>query len=158
MGIWLRKPAPIQIAILLWKVLISGYPQQTQSRAAFIWWTTIKLGDKVEERRKENEQHWYDINKFISESREYRAKDEVVQKYQVENIEALKNQVKAQNGRVLELEKWREEIKLRIKNRREEIDSAIQSEKDSWVNVQTLITIITGIIMAVSAVVMILKK
>lgn len=112
----------------------------------------------MEERRKENEQHWYDINKFISESREYRAKDEVVQKYQVENIEALKNQVKAQNGRVLELEKWREEIKLRIKNRREEIDSAIQSEKDSWVNVQTLITIITGIIMAVSAVVMILKK
>lgn len=61
----------------------------------------------MEERRRENDKFWNEIKKFIEESRIYRAQDEVTQKFQVENIEALKNAVKTQNGRVVKLEEWK---------------------------------------------------
>lgn len=101
----------------------------------------------MEERRKANDRDWDSIRNFIIESREYRIKDEVTQKFQIENIEALKNQVKIQNGRVGTLEKWQESIQTRIK---EKID-----RKSSM---QAVITVVATVIMAISAIVMIFIK
>lgn len=101
----------------------------------------------IEERRRENDKIGNEIRSFISESREYRIKDEITQKYQVENIEALKNKVGIQNGRVVKLEEWKQEIELKIKQR-----------KDNYANVQAFITIAATIIMAISAAIMIFKK
>lgn len=56
--------------------------------------------------RRTNDENWDDVKNFISESRTYRAMDILTQKYQVENIEALKNAVKIQNGRIFKLETW----------------------------------------------------
>lgn len=101
----------------------------------------------IDERRRIDDKNWDEIKNFIIESREYRAADEVTQKYQVENIESLKNQVKFQNGRVFNLEKWKEEIEIKIKQK-----------KDSWSKIQAWVTIICTIVMAISAVIMIGKK
>jgi hypothetical protein len=111
----------------------------------------------TEERRKDNDKHWNDFYQFMMESREYRATDIVTQKYQAENLASLVEQVKKQNGRVFELEIWQREVKDRIKNRREEIDSNIKFQKDSKNNKEHLIMIICTVIMAVSAIVMIFK-
>lgn len=99
------------------------------------------------DQRRADDKNWEGIRNFISESREYRLKDDITQKYQVENIEALKNQVKIQNGRVFSLEKWKEEIEVKIKQR-----------KDNYANMQAIITVVATIVMAVSALVMIWKK
>lgn len=101
----------------------------------------------MEDRRRSDDKNWDDIKTFISESRTYRATDEVTQKYQVENIEALKNAVQKQNGRVVKLEEWRQEIDLKIKQR-----------KDNYANGQALITVVATIVMAVSAWLMYFKK
>lgn len=58
------------------------------------------------ERRRIDDENWADVMAFITESRTYRATDVLTQKYQVENIEALKNAVKIQNGRIFKLETW----------------------------------------------------
>lgn len=64
-------------------------------------------GDVImEDRRRAEDKNWEEIKSFISESRIYRSADEMTQKYQVENIEALKNAVKIQNGRIFKLEIW----------------------------------------------------
>lgn len=60
----------------------------------------------MDDRRRADDKNWDQINNFISESRIYRASDTVTQRYQIENIEALKNAVKIQNGRIFKLEKW----------------------------------------------------
>lgn len=119
----------------------------------------------MEDRRRSDDKNWDEIRSFMAEqrnaneqSRLYRAQDDISQKYQAENIASLVEQVKKQNGRTFELEKWREEVQNRIKNRREEIDAAIQEKKDKKLNTQSLITIIATVIMAVSAAVMIFKK
>lgn len=101
----------------------------------------------MDERRNENNSNWQQIKTFITESRDYRLRDEITQKYQVENIEALKNQVKVQNGRVFSLEKWKEEIEIKIKQR-----------KDNYAFLQAIITILATVVMAVSALIMIFKK
>lgn len=101
----------------------------------------------MEERRKENADFISRVVNFIEDSRQYRAKDEVTQKYQVENIEALKNAVTIQNGRVVKLEKWQQEIEQRIKQR-----------KDNYATIQAWITGIATVVMAVSAAIMIFKK
>lgn len=101
----------------------------------------------VEERRRYDDKNWEEIKSFIIESRDYRIRDEVTQKYQVENIEALKNQVKTQNGRVGNLEIWKQEIELRIKQR-----------KDNYSTAMACITGIATIVMAISAAIMIFKK
>lgn len=101
----------------------------------------------MEERRRSDDHNWAEIRNFISESREYRIRDEVTQKYQIENIEGLKNQVKTQNGRVFSLEKWKEEVEIRIKAR-----------KDNYSTAMAWITIISGVVMAISAWIMIYKK
>jgi hypothetical protein len=101
----------------------------------------------VEELRRDNDKNWEEVKKYIDESRTYRATDAITQKYQVENIEALKNAVKFQNGRVLKLEEWKQEIEIKIKQR-----------KDNYNSVQALITVVATIVMAVSAVVMYFKK
>lgn len=101
----------------------------------------------MEDRRQLDAKNWEEVKKFISDSSSYRAKDEVVQKYQVDNIEALKNRVGIQNGRVVKLEEWKQEIELRIKQR-----------KDNYANMQAVITVIATIVMALSAAVMIFKK
>lgn len=101
----------------------------------------------MEELRRDNDKNWEEVKKYIDESRTYRATDAITQKYQVENIEALKNAVKFQNGRVLKLEEWKQEIEIKIKQR-----------KDNYNSVQALITVVATIVMAVSAVVMYFKK
>jgi len=101
----------------------------------------------VQQRRTSEESRWDRVFKFIDASTEYRVRDEVTQKYQVENIEALKNQVKTQNGRVFSLEKWKEEIEIKIKEK-----------KDNSTKTQAIITVIATIVMAVSAAIMIFKK
>ena len=105
------------------------------------------------ERRRSDDKNWEEINRFMSESRTYRSSDEISQKYQIENIESLKNEVKKQNGRVFELEKFREELKANIQYRKE----AIQDKQKANLNTQALITVIATIIMAVSAIVMLFK-
>ena len=84
---------------------------------------------------------------FINESRDYRARDEVTQKYQAENLEAVKVAVKTQNGRVFKLEEWKQVIEQKI-----------QQRKDNYNSIQALITVIATIVMAVSAMAMIFKK
>lgn len=100
-----------------------------------------------EDRRRKDDENWDGVNRFIEESRAYRAADSVSQKYQEENLEALKNAVQKQNGRVFELEKWREEVKNKIKDK-----------KDYWSNVQAFITVTATVIMAAAAAVMYFKK
>jgi hypothetical protein len=101
----------------------------------------------MEERRQENKEFFGKIEKFIEESRVYRAQDEITQKFQVENIEALKNAVIIQNGRVVKLEKWQQEIEQKIKQR-----------KDNYATIQAWITVIATVVMAISAYIMIFKK
>jgi hypothetical protein len=99
-------------------------------------------------------QNWDEIKEFIksqkeanAESRQYRAIDIVTQKYQVENIEKLKNQVTLQNGRVFELEKFREEIKNKIKYK-----------EDNLQDIKDFLMIVATVVMAVSAIVVFFKK
>ena len=101
----------------------------------------------MEERRRENDKNWEEIKIFIQESRDYRSRDEVTQKFQAENLETLKNAVKLQNGRVFKLEEWKQIIEQKI-----------QQRKDNYNCIQALITVIATIVMAVSAMVMIFKK
>lgn len=101
----------------------------------------------MEDRRRSDDKNWEEIKKFIEESRVYRVGDAVTQKYQVENIEALKNAVKIQNGRVVKLEEWKQIIEEKIKQR-----------KDNYSTVQALITVLATIVMAVAAIIMIYKK
>lgn len=60
----------------------------------------------MDERRKENKEFFGEIKAFIDESRVYRATDELTQKYQADNLEAVKVAIKIQNGRIFKLEKW----------------------------------------------------
>lgn len=101
----------------------------------------------MEDRRRSDDKNWDEIKNFISESREYRIKDEIVQKYQVENIESLKTKVGIQNGRVVKLEEWKLEIELKIKQR-----------KDNYSTAQAFVTVIATVVMALSAWIMIFKK
>ena len=101
----------------------------------------------MEERRRADDKNWDEMKNFINESREYRAADSVTQKYQAENLESVKNAVQLQNGRVFKLEKWKEEIEQKIKQR-----------KDNYATVQAWITGIATIVMATSAAIMIFKK
>lgn len=101
----------------------------------------------MDERRSNNDKNWDEIKSFISESRVYRKSDEITQNYQVENIEALKNQVKLQNGRVFNLERWKEEIEIKIKQK-----------KDNNIIFQQRLTVIATVIMAISAIVILFKK
>lgn len=101
----------------------------------------------MEERRRENDKNWDEIKNFIIESREYRIKDDITQKYQIENIEALKNKVEIQNSKVFKLESWKQEIELKIKQR-----------KDNYTMIQATITIVATIVMAIAAWITIFKK
>ncbi len=101
----------------------------------------------VEERRKENNEFMTRVNKFIDDSSAYRAKDEVVQKYQAEKLESVDVKVGIQNGRVYKLEAWKIEIEQKIKQR-----------KDNYATIQAWITGIATVVMAVSAAIMIFKK
>lgn len=103
--------------------------------------------DYMEDRRRYDDKNWEEIKDFISESRTYRATDALSQKYQIENIEALKNAVKIQNGRVVKLEEWKQIIEEKIKQR-----------KDNYANIQAWITGIATVVMAISAAIMIVKK
>ena len=101
----------------------------------------------MEDRRRSDDKNWDEIKSFINESRDYRDRDEVTQKYQVENLEAVKVAVKTQNGRVFKLEEWKQVIEQKI-----------QQRKDNYNSIQALITVIATIVMAVSAMIMIFKK
>ena len=94
----------------------------------------------MEERRRSDDNNWQEIKNFISESREYRAADQVKQEY-------IMSQVKTTNGRVDEVEDWIKEAKVRIQDR-----------KDLKINTQALVTVIATVIMAVSAIVVIFKR
>ena len=93
----------------------------------------------MEERRRSDDKNWDEIKKFIEESRDYRSRDEVTQKFQAENLEDVKNAIKIQNGRVVKLEEWKQEIELKIKQR-----------KDNYATVQAWITVVATIVMAYS--------
>lgn len=101
----------------------------------------------MEERHRNEDKNWEAVKEFIAESRTYRATDSITQKYQVENIEALKNAVKIQNGRVVKLEEWRQIIDEKIKQR-----------KDNYATIQAYITIVATVVMAFAAWVTIFKK
>ena len=101
----------------------------------------------MEDRRRLDDKNWEEIKGFINESREYRARDEVTQKYQAENLEAVKVAVKTQNGRVFKLEEWKQVIEQKI-----------QQRKDNYNTVMAIITVIATVIMAISAVIVIIKK
>lgn len=101
----------------------------------------------MEDRRKLDAKNWEDFRKFMADSTAYRAKDEVVQKYQVENIESLKVAVNIQNGRVGKLEEWKLIIEQKIKQR-----------KDNYATAQAVITVIATIVMAVAAWITIFNK
>ena len=58
----------------------------------------------MEERRRSEDSHWEEIQKFISESREYRSNDILKQNYQLDAITALVEKVKIQSGRIGKLE------------------------------------------------------
>ena len=101
----------------------------------------------MEEKRRADDKNWDELKNFMDESRTYRATDALTQKYQAENLEAVKNAVKIQNGRVFKLEEWKQVIEQKI-----------QQRKDNYNSIQALITVIATIVMAVSAAVMIFKK
>lgn len=101
----------------------------------------------MDERRRLDDKNWEEIRSFISESREYRIKDELLQKDQIRDIESLNNKVGIQNGRVVKIEQWKIDIENQIKRR-----------KDNYSTAQAMITVIATIVMAVSAMVMIFKK
>ena len=101
----------------------------------------------MEERRRENDKNWDEIKSFIhsqeeanQESRDYRSKDSVLQKYQAEKLESLDARVMIQNGRIIKLEK-----------RAEETDAQIKQRKDNYAQIQAWITIIATIVMGISA-------
>lgn len=101
----------------------------------------------MEERRRENDKNWEEIKHFIAESREYRVKDELTQKFQVENIESLKNKVDFQNGRLYKVEKWKQEI--------ENTEATKKASKES---IYGLITLVSTILTAVAVVWAMFKK
>lgn len=108
----------------------------------------------MEDRRRSDDKNWDEIKSFIKtqgeanqESRDYRFKDAIVQKYQAEKLESVDTRVMIQNGRIGKLEKRAEEMDLRIKER-----------KDNYAIVQSIITIVATIVMAVSAWITVFKK
>lgn len=101
----------------------------------------------MEDRRRFDDKNWIEIKNFILESREYRIKDDISQKYQIENIESLKNKVDIQNGRVFKLESWKQDIETKIKQR-----------KDNYATGQAIITVVATIIMAIAAWITVFKK
>ena len=101
----------------------------------------------MEERRRSDDKNWDEIKSFIKdqseanqESRDYRCRDEVIQKYQAEKLESLDARVMIQNGRIVKLEK-----------RAEETDAKIKQRKDNYAQIQAWITIIATIVMGLSA-------
>lgn len=108
----------------------------------------LEWRDKMpaEERRRNDDKNWEAINKFIEESRAYRIIDASSQKYQGENLEALKNQVKIANGRTFELEKWREHIQATVK-----------AKEDAKEKYYKFLSICATIVSAVAALIMIFK-
>lgn len=108
----------------------------------------------MEDRRRSDDKNWDEIKSFIhsqgeanQESRDYRAKDSIIQKYQAEKLESVDTRVMIQNGRIGKLEK-----------RQEEIDAKIKQRKDNYASIQAWITVIATIVMAYSAWIMIYKK
>ena len=75
------------------------------------------------DRRKIDMDNWQDFHTFMKESRDYRLADEIKQKYQIKTMEDLNERVRIQNGRVSELEKYREEINIKLRDKKEIRDS-----------------------------------
>ena len=101
----------------------------------------------AEERRRLEDKNWDEMIKFIAESRAYREGDKKTQQLFSESILGLKEQVTKQNGRVFELEKFRDEIKVKIQDR-----------KDNGQNIRDFLTVTATVIMAASAIVMYFRK
>lgn len=101
----------------------------------------------MEERRKENTENWEAIKAFISGSERYREKDALLQKFQAEKLESLDTKVMIQNGRIGKLEKSQLETEIKIKQR-----------KDNYATLQTVLTLIFTLVMAISAWITIFKK
>lgn len=101
----------------------------------------------MEDRRRSDDKNWQKFDEFMDESRIYRASDNIKQDYQIKAVDSLNTKVSIQNGRIAELEKWRNEIAIKIRDK-----------KDNQVNVQTFISGAAAIIMAISAIIMIFKK
>ena len=89
--------------------------------------------------RKMNEANWQSIKDFMTRSDLYREADRVIQK-------DILAEGKKTNGRISALEDFKKEIETKI-----------QDKKDAKVNTNTLISIVTAIIMAVAAIVMCFK-
>jgi len=101
----------------------------------------------VEDRRRSDDKNWEEIrefietfNRFMGESREYRAADFIRQEY-------IKKQVDKTNGRVNDLEDWKNKVEVKI-----------QDKKDNWANLRDFLTVTATVIMAVSALVVFIKK
>lgn len=101
----------------------------------------------MEESLRESDKFKDDVRKFIDESRIYRAQDEVTQKFQVENIESLKNAVTIQNGRLFKVEQWKKTV-----------EDKEQGKITSKENIYGFITLISTLITAIAVVWAIFKK
>jgi hypothetical protein len=100
-----------------------------------------------EDRRVMDKDNWEGINKFISESREYRAADSERQLNLLSDISEIKTQVSKTNGRVTALEFWRTGL-----------EKGQQDKKDYKANRMMLIGVVCTVIMAVSAIVVIVQS
>jgi hypothetical protein len=103
------------------------------------------------ERRANNEKFSQDVRDFMIRSDLYRDNDKGIQ----ENILA---EAKRTNGRISDLEDWREKIDERIQNNKEAAVEKNKSKAAIKDNFVLFVNICLAVIMAVSAVVMIFKK
>lgn len=101
----------------------------------------------MEERRRSEDKRWEEMEKFIIESREYRAADSLRQSYVKEKIDDIAMQVKKTNGRVDNLEDFKQDIETQTKGRKE------ASKKR-----QEFLSIGAAVVAAIAAVVAIIKK
>lgn len=93
------------------------------------------------------DRRWENIEKFIEESRIYRAQDEVTQRHQLVDIDSIKTKVSFQNGRVFELEKWKEQVVATAKEKGE--------AKEKYYK---FLSVCSTVVAAVAAIVMIFKR
>ena len=91
--------------------------------------------------------NWEKVNIFISENRDFMTASNIYRTADKSIQEDILRQAKITNGRITALENFQKEVETKIQDR-----------KDSKINQQNLVTIITAIVMAVSALVMIFKK
>lgn len=101
----------------------------------------------MEDRRRADDKILSEFRQFVEESRVYRAKDEITQKFQAETLASVDERVKIQNGRIVKLE-----------TKQLATDTKIQQRKDNYNTALAIITVVATVVMAISAWITIFKK